>query len=285
MAPISTLHTLGRLCVEPLAIGGLLTGRLLAQRGAAPLTAAYLSTSSTGGWRFGFSSSSAASRAAAADEQKAAGEQQQAAAEGAAGEQQHEQQHEQQQQAEAAAGLTPEELGQALQEAKEALEAERKRSEDMKDKLLRTLADMENLRERTARTAAEAKQYAVQGLVKNLLDVADNLERAAASVPAEHVGDSSEIDRDRALGLLRSLRDGVLMTDTVLMKVLAKEGVTRYDPLGDAFDPNLHNALFEVPDATRDAGTVAVVVKRGYMLNDRVVRAAEVGVTRAVDES
>ncbi|EFN57477.1 hypothetical protein CHLNCDRAFT_11196, partial [Chlorella variabilis] len=153
--------------------------------------------------------------------------------------------------------------------------------EDLKDKLLRTLADMENLRERTARTSAETKQFAVQGLVKNLLEVADNLERAAGSVPPEDVHQDSEIDRDRALKLLRSLREGVLMTDTVLMKASRAGwgGVTRYDPLGDKFDPNLHNALFEVPDATKDPGTVAVVVKRGYELNERVVRAAEVGVS------
>lgn len=180
--------------------------------------------------------------------------------------------------------MTPEQLAEALKEATGALEEERKRGEEMRDKLLRTLADMENLRERTARTAAEVKQFAVQGLVKNLLEVADNLERAAASVPPADVHADTEIDRERALKLLRSLREGVLMTDTVLLKVLAKEGVTRYEALGQPFDPNLHNALFEVADATKEPRTVAVVVKQGYMLNDRVVRAADVGVTRAVDE-
>lgn len=154
----------------------------------------------------------------------------------------------------------------------------------MKDKLVRTLADMENLRERTARQTLEAKQFAVQGILKSLVDVADNLERAAGSVSTEDVDGTNEIDRDRAMKLLKSLRDGVLLTDNILMKILAKEGVTRYDPLGDAFDPNLHMALFQVPDATKEPGTVAVVVKKGYMLHDRAVRAAEVGVATAVSQ-
>lgn len=153
----------------------------------------------------------------------------------------------------------------------------------MKEKLLRTLADMENLRERTARQAADARQFAVQGLVKSLLEVADNLERAAGSVSDADVAPEAEIDRDRALSLLRSLRDGVLITDSILLKILEREGVTKYDAMGQPFDPNIHNALFEVPDATKEPGTVAVVVKKGYMLHDRAIRAAEVGVVRAQD--
>lgn len=149
---------------------------------------------------------------------------------------------------------------------------------------MRTLADMENLRERTARQTSEAKQFAVQSMLKSLVDVADNLERAAGSVSADDVDSSSEIDRDRALSLLRSLRDGVVLTDSILMKILEKEGVSRYDPMGQPFDPNLHMALFQVPDATKEPGTVAVVVKKGYMLHERAVRAAEVGVATAVSQ-
>jgi molecular chaperone GrpE len=160
-------------------------------------------------------------------------------------------------------------------------------ADDLKNNLLRTLADMENLRERTSRQTAEARQFAVQGLVKSLVDVADNLERAAGSVAGtlstvDGGGpDAEEVDRDHALSLLRSLRDGVLLTDNVLMRVMKEHGVERYDPLGDKFDPNLHNALFEVPDGSKEPGTVAVVVKKGYMLHDRAVRAADVGVVRA----
>ena len=157
-------------------------------------------------------------------------------------------------------------------------------AEDFKEKLVRTLADMENLRERTARQVSEAKQFAVQGFLKSLVDVADNLERAAGSVAMEDIDGTNDIELERALKLLKSLREGVVMTDNILMKILEKEGVQRYDPLGDAFDPNLHNALFQVPDATKEPGTVAVVIKKGYLLHDRAVRAAEVGVATAVSE-
>ena len=75
-----------------------------------------------------------------------------------------------------------------------------------------------------------------------------------------------------------------MMTDDILMKLLGKEGVTRYDPVGDMFDPNLHNALFQVPDGTKEPGTIAVVIKKGYMLHDRPVRAAEVGVVTQSSE-
>ena len=143
---------------------------------------------------------------------------------------------------------------------------------------------MENLRERTARQTNEAKQFAVQSLLKSLLDVADNMERAVGSVSPEDIDGSQEIDLDRALKLLRSLREGVVITDNILISILEKEGVTKYDPLGDPFDPNLHMALFQVPDATKEPGTVAVVVKKGYMLHDRAVRAAEVGVAMAMSQ-
>ena len=180
--------------------------------------------------------------------------------------------------------LSVEELQAVIASCQENLEAEKKKAEDFKDKLMRTLADMENLRERTARQTNEAKQFAVQSLLKSLLDVADNMERAVGSVSPEDIDGSQEIDLDRALKLLRSLREGVVITDNILISILEKEGVTKYDPLGDPFDPNLHMALFQVPDATKEPGTVAVVVKKGYMLHDRAVRAAEVGVAMAMSQ-
>lgn len=180
--------------------------------------------------------------------------------------------------------LTVDELKAALSAAQDAVQDERKKAEDYKEKLVRTLADMENLRDRTARQAAEARQFAVQGLVKSLVEVADNLERAAGSVALTDL-DMDPLDGERVLSLLKGLRDGVIMTDSILMKILEGEGVKRYDPMGDPFDPNMHNALFEVPDATKEPGTVAVVVKKGYLLHDRAVRAAEVGVVKSsVDE-
>jgi len=176
------------------------------------------------------------------------------------------------------------ELRSEVGKLRDLLKEETKKGEDMKEKLVRTLADMENLRERTSRQVSEARQFAVQGLVKSLVDVADNLERAAGSVSIGDVDGSNEIDLDRALSLLKSLREGVVLTDNILMKVLESQGVKRYDPLGNPFDPNLHNALFEVPDATKEPGTVALVIKKGYMLHDRAVRAAEVGVVAATND-
>ncbi|GAB4816846.1 hypothetical protein N2152v2_003892 [Parachlorella kessleri] len=245
----------------------------------APALAAAIPSTTRQLWRLGFSSSSSqlqdskAEAAAQAAVEAATGG-------GAAGGDQAQQGEQQQQQAqqEEQQQLSAEELQKANEELQAQLEEERKKGEDMKERLLRTLADMENLRERTARATAEAKQYATQSLVKSIIDVADNLERAAGAVPLDELNGEKEVDKDRALALLRSLRDGVLMTDSILMKIMEKEGVVRYDPMGQQFDPNLHNALFEVPDATKEPGTVAVVIKRGYLLHERPVRAAEVGV-------
>jgi molecular chaperone GrpE len=174
--------------------------------------------------------------------------------------------------------MDTEQLHAHIQELRKDLEDKEKSIEELKDRMMRTLADMENLRDRTSKQLEEARKFATQGLVKSLVEVADNLERAAASVMKDV--DETEVDVERALALLHSLKDGVVMTDSILMKILENEGVKRYDPLGEQFDPNLHNALFEVPDATREPGTVAVVIKKGYLLHDRAVRAADVGVVR-----
>lgn len=175
-------------------------------------------------------------------------------------------------------GKSTEELHNHIQDIMKNLEEKEKNIEDLKDKLMRTLADMENLRDRTSKQLEEARKFATQGLVKSLVEVADNLERAASSVLKDV--DETEIDVEKAMGLLRSLKDGVVMTDNILMKILEKEGVQRYDPTGEKFDPNLHDALFEVPDGEKEPGTVAVVIKKGYLMHDRAVRAAEVGVVK-----
>lgn len=160
----------------------------------------------------------------------------------------------------------------------------------LKDRLLRTLADMENLRERSARQTENAHKFAVQGFVKDVLDVPDNLERALESVKgAMYKGAGAEgqisedIDRDQALALLKSFVEGVEMTDKIMLQVFSRHGIERVMPMGEAFDPNLHNAMFEVPDPTKAAGTVAHVVKAGYTLHGRVVRPAHVGVVKAQD--
>jgi len=157
----------------------------------------------------------------------------------------------------------------APREAVEALianiESER---DDLKDKLLRTLADMENLRRRTEREIADAKAYAVTSFARDMLGSADNLRRALESVPA---GDGSPA--------LKTLTEGVELTERELLKTLERHGVRLIDPQGEKFDPNLHQAMFEAPDPTLAKGLVSKVVQVGYKIGERVLRPALVGVS------
>ncbi|DBA91793.1 TPA: Mitochondrial matrix cochaperone [Trebouxia sp. C0004] len=154
---------------------------------------------------------------------------------------------------------------------------------DYKDKLVRVLADMENLRERTARQAEQSRSFAIQGFVKSLLDVADNLERAAGSVTDLSLkgksSDGKALTAKQSSKLLQDLMEGVNLTGRILVQALKQNGVEKFTPLGEKFDPNMHSALFQLPDAQKEAGTVVAVTKSGYSLNGRVVRAAEVGVS------
>jgi molecular chaperone GrpE len=148
------------------------------------------------------------------------------------------------------------------------IEAER---DDLKDKLLRTLADMENLRRRTEREIADAKAYAVTSFARDLLGAADNLRRALESLP--------ETARTTEEPALKGLIEGVDLTERDLLKTLERHGVRRIDPLGEKFDPNLHQAMFEAPDAEIAKGLVSKVVQSGYKIGERVLRPALVGVS------
>ncbi len=150
-----------------------------------------------------------------------------------------------------------------------ALEAEKL---DLKDKLLRTLADMENLRRRTEREVADARTYAVTNFARDMLNAADNVRRALESVPAEA--------RETAEGALKALVDGIELTERDLLKTLERHGVKRVDPQGQRFDPNLHQAMFEVPNPDVTSGTVVQVVQSGYVIGERVLRPALVGVAK-----
>jgi molecular chaperone GrpE len=149
------------------------------------------------------------------------------------------------------------------------LEAEKT---DLKEKLLRTLADMENLRRRTEREVADARTYAVSNFARDMLNVADNFQRAIDSVPAEarEAGDLA----------LKALVEGVELTEREMLKILERYGVKRLDPEGQKFDPNLHQAMFEVPNPDVPSGTVVQVVQTGYVIGDRVLRPALVGVAK-----
>ena len=143
---------------------------------------------------------------------------------------------------------------------------------EMKDRLLRALAEMENLRRRTEREVADSRLYSVTSFARDLLVVADNMRRALEVVTPEL--------RASTQSAAKALVDGVELTERELLKALEKNGVRQFTPLGEKFDPNLHQAMFEVPDATVPAGSVVQVVQPGYMIGDRILRPALVGVSK-----
>lgn len=143
---------------------------------------------------------------------------------------------------------------------------------EFKDRLLRTLAEMENLRKRTEREVADSGLRAVTGFARDMLGVADNMQRALEAVApqARQSGDPA----------LKSLIEGVELTERELMKALERNGVRLFNPQGLKFDPHVHQAIFEVPDASVPAGHVVQVVQPGYMIGERVLRPAMVGVSK-----
>ena len=143
---------------------------------------------------------------------------------------------------------------------------------ELKDRTLRTLAEMENLRRRTEREVKDAGQYAIAAFARDMLTVGDNLRRAI-----EAIGPAA---RESADSSLRTLLDGVEMTEREMLKSLEKHGVRRLSPQGERFDPNLHQAMFEMPDPSVPSGTVVQVVQDGYVIGDRVLRPALVGVAK-----
>ena len=151
----------------------------------------------------------------------------------------------------------------------EALQAE---NAEMKDRVLRTLADMENLRRRTEREVGDAKTYGVTSFARDMLTFADNLRRAVEAVPQEV--------RDEAEPRLKSFIEGIELTERDFLSRLHRFGVKKLDPLGKRFDPNMHEALFEMPDESVTSGTVMQVIEQGYAIGDRVLRPAKVGVSR-----
>jgi molecular chaperone GrpE len=153
-----------------------------------------------------------------------------------------------------------------------SMEALAKEAADSRDKMLRTLAEMENLRQRTRREVADAKTYGITGFARDILDIADNLQRALDAVPAE-----AKATADPGL---KALMEGVELTERSLLNTLEKNGVRKFDPSGERFDPNFQQAMYEVPDPSVPSGTVVQVVQAGYMIGDRVLRPALVGVSK-----
>nr|KAF6500266.1 GrpE like 1, mitochondrial [Molossus molossus] len=143
---------------------------------------------------------------------------------------------------------------------------------DTMEKYKRALADTENLRQRTQKLVEEAKLYGIQSFCKDLVEVADILEKATQCVPKEEVTDDNPH--------LKSLYEGLVMTEVQIQKVFTKHGLLRLDPVGAKFDPYEHEALFHTPVEGKEPGTVALVSKVGYKLHGRTLRPALVGVVK-----
>lgn len=145
----------------------------------------------------------------------------------------------------------------------------------LKDQLLRAVAEAENTRRRAERQVKEASQYAVSSFAREMLTISDNLKRAIESLP-DGVQKNEEF---------KAFVDGVTMTERELLKTLERHGIQKIDPLGEPFDHNFHQAMFEVEDSDATPGTVVQVVQSGYTIRDRLLRPALVGVAKAPRKS
>ncbi|XP_068212052.1 grpE protein homolog 1, mitochondrial [Palaemon carinicauda] len=144
---------------------------------------------------------------------------------------------------------------------------------DLTDKYQRTLADRENVRVRLQKEISDAKQYGIQGFCKDLLDVSDVFSKALSSVPEEKVKEGPSE--------LKTLYDGLVMTENQLTSVFRRHGLTQFIPeIGDKFDPSLQEAVFELPAPDKEPGTVAHVIRSGWKLHSRCIRSAQVGVVK-----
>jgi molecular chaperone GrpE len=144
----------------------------------------------------------------------------------------------------------------------------------LKDQLLRTLAEMDNLRKRMEREKAEATLYAASNFARDILSVSDNMDRALATAEADHLKEATEP--------VKNLVAGVEMTRRELLNVFERHGITRVDPKGEKFDPHFHQAMFEVPTNDQPPGTVVQVMQAGFKIGERVLRPALVGIAKAV---
>jgi len=157
----------------------------------------------------------------------------------------------------------------------EELENLRQEAGQLKDQLLRTLADMDNLRKRAERERAEATLYAATNFARDILNVSDNLTRALDMAHADALKEASEP--------IRNLIAGVEVTHRELLNVFERHGIKRIDPTGEKFDPHFHQAVFEVSSADHPPGTVVELLQAGFTIGDRVLRPAMVGVAKAPD--
>lgn len=145
----------------------------------------------------------------------------------------------------------------------------------LNDKLLRALAEGENLRRRAKKEREDTAKYAIANFARDIVSVADNLGRALSSLPdGDNPGDETT----------GALIDGVRLTERELAAIFERHGIERIDPMGEKFDHDFHEAMFEMPTADAPPGTVVQVLDVGYVLKDRLLRAAKVAVARALPD-
>jgi molecular chaperone GrpE len=154
----------------------------------------------------------------------------------------------------------------------DALAASQAEAAALKDQLLRALAETENVRRRAQRDREEAGKYAITAFARELVGVADNLRRAIAAIPPEALANDDA---------LKNLAAGVELTERQLLTAFERFQLRKIEPLGEKFDSNLHQAMFELPAQGQPTGTVLQVLQPGYVLHDRLVRPAMVAVAKA----
>ena len=142
---------------------------------------------------------------------------------------------------------------------------------ELNDKLLRMIAEMENLRRRTERERRDASKYAISNFAQDLLAVGDNLARATQSL---------ERAEENKADVIKTLVDGIEMTEREILNIFSRHGINKLEPQGEKFDPNLHQAIYEVDDPSVPSGMVMEVMQAGYMIGDRILRPAMVGVSK-----
>lgn len=177
---------------------------------------------------------------------------------------------------------TPEEEAQAAQDAEQHLDLQETESPDemealeaelekTKDQMLRALADAENTRRRAVKEREDTGKYAIASFAREMLGVADNLRRALEHVPEDLIAENAQV---------KNLTDGIHATEREMLKTFEKQGIQQIDPQGELFNPNFHEVMFETPGTGQPAGTIIQVMEKGYILKDRLLRPARVGIAK-----
>ncbi|MCK5374641.1 MAG: nucleotide exchange factor GrpE [Alphaproteobacteria bacterium] len=143
----------------------------------------------------------------------------------------------------------------------------------MKDHMVRALADAENTRKRAAKERQDASKFAISNFARDVLSVADNLRRALEAVPKELAEESPQI---------KTLTDGIEATERELIRCFEKNGITKLEPLGEDFDPNFHEVMFETPVPNQKSGSIIQIIEPGYTINGRILRPARVGIAKNI---